>query len=132
MSRATQRAARKRRAVRFGRWGEAWAAGWLRLKGYRILARQVRTPMGEIDMVAKRGRLVVFCEVKARRTGQGFATALTPRQMRRIVRAAEAFLGRRPELADCEVRFDVLLVAPFRPPRHLEAAWRSDDLSHAG
>lgn len=130
MSKARERVQRRRRAVRFGRWGEAWAAAWLRLKGYRILARHVRTPAGEIDMIAKRGNLVAVCEVKARRRGGGFATALSPRQMRRIVRAAEAFLGQRPDLAGAEVRFDVLLVSPLKPPQHLEGAWRSDDVLH--
>lgn len=132
MSKAARRAQRRRRAVRFGHWGEACAAVWLRLKGYRVLARHVRAPAGEIDMVARRGNVVAFCEVKARRSDGGFATALTPRQMRRIARAAEAFLGRHPELAGCEVRFDVVLVAPFRLPRHLVAAWRTDDLPRGG
>ena len=128
MSRGPYRTARRRRAVRFGHWAESAAALWLRLKGYRVLARQVRTPAGEIDLVARRGNVVAFCEVKARRRGEGFAMALSPRQMRRIARAAEAFLAKRPDLAGCEARFDVLWVAPMRLPRHLPAAWRSDDV----
>lgn len=96
------------------------------LKGYRIIARDVRTPVGEIDLVARRGRTVAFIEVKARR-GVNTAEALTPRQRRRIVRAARAFLQYRTGLAALDRRFDLILVRPWRWPRHLTNAWRADD-----
>jgi putative endonuclease len=113
-------------AWRFGRMGEARCAWRLRLAGYRIVARDVRTPVGEIDLVARRGRTVAFVEVKAR-SGEGAADALTPRQRRRIVRAAAAFLAIRPTLAALDIRFDVMLVGRGLFPRHLRAAFRADD-----
>jgi putative endonuclease len=117
---------RRRLAWRFGRWGEAVCAWRLRLAGYRIVARDLRTPVGEIDLIVRRGRLLAFVEVKARADGRS-GEALSPRQRRRIVRAAEAFLAARPHLAGLDLRFDVMLVAPRRLPRHLAAAFRVDD-----
>ena len=104
---------------------EARCAWQLRLAGYRIIARDVRTPVGEIDLVARRGRTLAFVEVKAR-SGDGIVDALTPRQRRRIVRAAEAFLATRPTLA-VSTRFDLMLVGRGLFPRHLRAAFRADD-----
>ncbi len=80
--------------------------------------------MGEIDIVARRGRTVAVVEVKARMRLDDAAAALTPRQQRRITRATEHFLGGRGELAGCWVRFDVMLVEPWRTPRHIVDAWR--------
>ena len=113
-------------AWRFGRLAELACAFCLVLKGYRIIARDVRTPVGEIDLIARRGRTVAFIEVKARREGSGIEV-LTPHQRRRIVRAARAFLQYRPRLAACERRFDVILVRPWQWPRHLTHAWRADE-----
>jgi putative endonuclease len=115
----------RRRAERYGRAGEALAAIILRLKGYTILARDLRTPVGEIDLIARRGGTLAFVEVKARR--EASEEVLTLRQRRRIVRAAEMFLARRPELATLDVRFDVMLIGRHRWPRHLPAAFRADD-----
>jgi putative endonuclease len=118
--------ARKRAAVRFGRWAEQLAAFLLRLKGYRILARDVRLPVGEIDLVARRGRTLAFVEVKARAAG-AVPEVLTPRQQRRIVRAAAAFAGRDPRCAGCDIRFDVILLGRRPWPRHIVDAFRADD-----
>lgn len=115
----------KRRAWRFGRAAEALAAGWLRLKGYRVLARDYRTPVGEVDIVARRGRTLAFVEVKAR--GDGVDPGPDRRQRRRIARAAEAFRAAHPGLADLDVRFDLVLVRPGSPPAHRPGAWRTDD-----
>jgi putative endonuclease len=117
---------RRRLAWRLGRMGETVCAWRLRLSGYRIIARDVRTPVGEIDLVARRGHTLAFVEVKAR-TGDGAAEALTPRQRRRIVRAAEAFLAAHPSLTALDVRFDVMLVGRGLLPKHLSAAFRADD-----
>jgi len=117
---------RRRRAWRFGRIAEAVCAGVLRLKGYRILARDVRTPVGEIDIVAHRGRVLAFVEVKARRSADG-TDIIGPRQQHRIVRAAEAFLSRHPSLAGLDVRFDVMIVQGWTMPTHLTDAWRTGD-----
>ena len=103
---------------------ETACAVWLRLTGHRILVRNYRTPVGEIDIVARRGQALIFVEVKARRSHAAGAEALAPRQQRRIERAAEHFLAKRRELADCDVRFDLMLVQPWRPPVHVRDAWR--------
>ncbi len=92
--------------------------------GYRILARNYRAPVGEIDIVARRGRTMAMVEVKARASQTAGAEALAPRQQRRIARAAEYFVAARPELAACELRFDLMLVQPWRPPVHVRDAWR--------
>ncbi len=96
----------------------------LRLKGYRILARNFRCPAGEIDIVARRGALLVAIEVKRRNDAGTAAEAILVRQRRRIARALEAFMARRPDLAARAVRFDAVLVAPGAWPRHLLDAWR--------
>jgi len=113
----------RRRAERFGRWAEFIAAWYLRLKGFGILHRRTRNPGGEIDLIARRGKLIVFVEVKARRNAQDAAEAITPRQQQRIRRAAEIFLATAPELAALDLRFDAVLVAPWRLPVHIPGAW---------
>ena len=110
-------------AFRTGLSAEARAAAFLIAKGYRILARRFRTPCGEIDIVAKRRNLVAFIEVKARGSLDDAAYAVTPRQQRRIVEAAQAWLMAHPEHAEFELRFDAMLIAPRRLPRHLLAAF---------
>jgi putative endonuclease len=89
-----------------------------------VLARRLRTPAGEIDIVARRGALVAFVEVKARGSTDAAAFALTEPQWRRIARAAELFVARRPALADCAIRFDAMLVTPRGWPTHVIDAWR--------
>lgn len=117
---------RRRLAWLRGRHGEGLAAWWLRLKGYRLLARNFRSGAGEIDLIACRGAVLAMVEVKTRGDLASASEALGPRQRARIVRAAEAFLQQRPQLAQLSVRFDVILVAPGRIPRHLLDAWRPD------
>lgn len=117
--------AKRQDAERYGRAAEALAAIYLRLKGYHIVARDLRTPVGEIDLIACRGNTIVFVEVKARTAAA--EEVLTPAQRRRIVRAAELFLARRPAFARLDVRFDLLLIGRRRWPRHLQAAFRADD-----
>jgi len=116
---------RRRRARRRGRRGELLCRWHLRLRGWRILARDWRCPVGEIDIVARRRGVLAVIEVKTRPDFATGAAAVAPRQQRRIARAAEAFLMMRPELAELAVRFDVMVVAPGRLPRHLAGAWLS-------
>jgi putative endonuclease len=125
MRRVRQRnIARRRRAERRGRLAE-WLCLWhLRLRGWRIVAQGWRCPAGEIDIIARRGRVLAIIEVKSRPNLGVAAAALAPRQRRRIARAAEAFLGARPDLAGLDLRFDLMLVAPRRLPRHWRGAWR--------
>jgi putative endonuclease len=117
---------RRRDAEQRGRSAETLAAWLLRAKGYRILARRFRVPAGEIDLVARRGRIVAFVEVKARGSRENAAEAVSPYQRRRIAAAAAAWLGRHGDGLDCDVRFDAVLIAPRRLPLHLVDCWRPD------
>jgi putative endonuclease len=117
----------RRRAVRRGRSAELLCCWQLRLFGWRIIARDWRCPAGEIDIIARRGGVLAIVEVKSRGDVGRAAGALLPRQQRRIVRAAAAFLGTRPDLASLALRFDVMLVMPLRPPQHLRDAWRANE-----
>ena len=110
-------------AFQTGLSAEARAVAWLTAKGYRILARRFRSPYGEIDIVARRRNLLAFVEVKARATLDDAAWAVTPRQQQRIINAAQAWLMTHPEHAEFELRFDAMLIAPKRLPRHLLAAF---------
>jgi putative endonuclease len=107
-----------------GRSGEARAVWWLRLQGFRILARNWRHPLGEIDILARRGRLIVAVEVKWRDSLTQAAEAVQLAQRHRIARAAAVFLGQQPEAATLSLRFDAMLLAPGRWPRHIRDAWR--------
>jgi putative endonuclease len=109
---------------RIGRSAEATAAWLLRLKGFRILERRFATPVGEIDLVACRGDLLVFVEVKRRGELAVASEAVLPRQQQRVARAAELFLQRRPAARSMRCRFDVVAVAPWRWPVHVTDAWR--------
>ena len=118
---------RRRRARRFGRLAESLCAWHLRLRGYRIVARGFRSPVGEIDIVARRGGVLAVVEVKGRGDLATAADSLGHRQRRRIARAAEAFVKAWPGYAGLDLRFDVMLVRPWGLPRHLTGAWRSGD-----
>lgn len=124
MSTATER---RRKAERRGRWAESLCLWSLRLRGYRILARDYRVPVGEIDILARRGGTLAAIEVKARDNETAAVVAVTARQRRRITRAVRYFLSGRPRLARLTVRFDVMLVMPGRLPLHLRDAWREGD-----
>jgi putative endonuclease len=110
-------------AFRTGLSAESRAGAYLMAKGYRILARRFRTPYGEIDIVARKRNLVAFIEVKARPSLDEAAYAVTPRQQARIIQAAQAWLMAHPEHGEYELRFDAMLIAPRRLPRHLLAAF---------
>jgi putative endonuclease len=110
-------------AFRTGLSAESRAAAYLIAKGYRILARRFRTPHGEIDIVARGRQLLAFIEVKARASLDEAAYAVTPRQQQRIIDAAQGWLMAHPEHANFELRFDAMLIAPRRLPRHLLAAF---------
>ncbi len=117
---------RRQRAQRRGRLAEQLCLWHLRLRGWRIVARGWRCPAGEIDILARRGKVLAVIEVKSRDELAAAAGALPPRQRRRIVRAAQAFLSAHPELAGLDLRFDLMLVARRRLPRHWRGAWRAD------
>jgi putative endonuclease len=107
-----------------GRAGETRAVWWLRLQGFRILARNWRHPLGEIDILARRGRLIVAVEVKWRGDLTQAAEAVQIAQRRRIAQAAAVFLGQQARAETLSLRFDAILLAPGRWPRHIRDAWR--------
>ena len=114
-------------AFRTGVSAEARAAAFLIAKGYRILARRFRTPHGEIDIVARRRNVIVFVEVKARETLDDAAYAVTPRQQARIIAAAQIWLMAHPEHEGYDLRFDAMLIAPRRLPRHVLSAFDASE-----
>ena len=115
------------KAFQRGLSAESRAAMLLISKAYRIVARRWKTPFGEIDIVARRRRTLVFVEVKARDSVEGAMEAVTERTKRRIIGAAELWLARNPDDVNAEIRFDVILVAPGKMPRHIANAF---DASH--
>ena len=98
----------------------------LRLTGWRILARRYATPAGELDIVARRGGLIAFIEVKHRKDRERVLDAVSVHQRRRIENAATIFLSRHPNWRKLSFRFDLMVVTPWRWPCHLPDAWRPD------
>ena len=113
---------RRQAAEASGRRGERLAGWWLRLKGWRILDRRVRTPAGEVDLVARKGNLVAFVEVKMRKTAAELDFAIDERRLARVAAAAEFLMPTYAGPGD-DIRVDVILIAPGTRPRHIENAW---------
>jgi putative endonuclease len=109
---------------RTGLVAEALCRLMLRLKFYRIVASRYKSPLGEIDIIAARGKMVALIEVKARATEREAMEAVSPRQRQRLERAAQDFLSRNPHFNGHNLRFDVMLVAKNRWPVHIQDAWR--------
>lgn len=109
---------KRQRAERGGRRAERLAAWWLRLKGWHILAIRARTPVGEVDLVARRGRVLAFIEVKARASQAEAELALDEYRLRRVVRAAEALAPRYARKGDT-IRVDAMFIIPWRLPYHM-------------
>ena len=116
----------RRQAERRGRRAEFLAICLLRLKGYHLLASRYRTPVGEIDLIARRAGTVAFVEVKARSTIAEASEAVSLHGRQRIARAAHLWLARNPAAAELTLRFDVILVAPRHWPRHLPGVFDAD------
>jgi len=110
-------------AFNFGRWGEDAACLYLRLKGYRILERNYRSGVGEIDIIAKRKQALVFIEVKSRHFMVDALNSLTQFQQKRITNAAKSFLSANHRYCGFETRFDFLAISFNEWPRHIENAW---------
>ncbi len=123
MSRAPNK--RRRRAERSGRWAEMLAAAAYMLRGYQILERRFRAPQGEIDLIARRGRLIAFIEVKLRRDIDAAILAVAPASRRRLERAAGNFLSLRPHFGEFAVRYDIAAVAGWRVSL-VRDAWRAN------
>lgn len=113
----------RQQAEKRGRGAESLAAWWLRLKGWRILARRARVPGGEVDLVARRGKTLAFIEVKARSTDEAAAFSLDRYRLRRVAVAAERLAPRFMRDGD-DVRIDAMFIVPRRLPRHLPDVWQ--------
>ena len=115
---------RKRiRAERLGRWSEYRAALALLLKGYRIVALRYKTKVGEVDIIARRGDLVIFVEVKARRDLRAGVDAVGDTAERRIANAADHWLRRQSDATRLSLRHDIIVVRPWRWPTHFPGAF---------
>ncbi len=114
---------KRQQAERRGRSAETLAAMYLRLKGWRILARRARVAGGEVDLVARRGNVLAFIEVKARASADAAAFALDEYRLRRVAVAAERLAPRFMRAGD-DVRIDAIYVVPRRLPRHLPNVWQ--------
>ncbi|NTF30731.1 YraN family protein [Rhizobium skierniewicense] len=112
------REASRRRAERRGHIAEYWAALYLLLKGYRILALRYRTRSGEIDIIARKKDVIAFIEVKARASETGAIDAVSSASQVRIRAAADLWLSRRKDAAALSLRFDIVAVLPRRMPKH--------------
>ena len=114
---------RRREAERRGRGAETLAAIYLRLKGWRILARRARVPGGEVDIVARRGSTLAFVEVKARPTRESADWSLDRYRLRRVAVAAERLAPKYMRAGD-DIRIDAVFVVPGKLPRHLANVWQ--------
>ena len=111
-----------------GRQAEAIARLWLRLKGWRIQDCRARTPHGELDIIARRGKLLAFIEVKQRRHLEQALLCLQPRQQQRIVRAAMHWLSQHPHASRLHIRFDLIALNHLFLLRHLPDAFRPEEV----
>jgi len=110
----------KTRAHQKGHWAEIIAALWLLMRGYWPLARRYKTPQGEIDLICRRGRTLVFVEVKYRAAADDALLAPQPAQLKRVRRAAQIFLQAHPQWAGLEARIDLMVLAPKKTPIHVK------------
>ena len=112
----------RKAAERRGRLGESVAALWLSVQGWRIMARRVRTPVGELDLIARRGRTTLFVEVKTRATAGELDFAIDEYRLSRVASAAQMLAPRFARPGD-DLRVDVILIAPWALPRRIRNAW---------
>lgn len=113
----------RKRAERRGRWSEWTAALFLMVKGYRILAMRYRVRAGEVDIIARRGEIVAFVEVKARRDLMAAVDAVTFASQDRIRAAGDHWLARQPDAARLSLRYDIVAITPWKLPRHYQGAF---------
>jgi putative endonuclease len=102
---------------------ELKAKSFLRSLGFKILAERFKTPLGEIDLIAKNGNMLIFVEVKLRKTAEAAAEAIHARNQSRVRNAAELYLQKYPEYNQCEMRFDALVMTPGALPQHIPDAF---------
>ncbi|EFO32193.1 conserved hypothetical protein [Roseibium sp. TrichSKD4] len=118
---------RRKKAYGLGLSAESRAAWALRLTGWRILKHRYKTKAGEIDLIAKKGKTVAFVEVKARKTRRAAMEAVSPSNQRRIIRAARIFVAEHPKAGFYSLRFDVVIVRPWRWPERIANAFQAAD-----
>ncbi len=114
---------KRQKANRAGARAEAYAALFLMMKGYRVLARRVKTPVGEIDLIVRRKNRLAFVEVKSRKTASQGLYAVTLKQQQRIKKAAQYWLARQKAPLEGEMGFDVVVVVPWHLPMHHKDAF---------
>jgi putative endonuclease len=113
----------KRNSYNFGLFAEFIACLILRLQFYQILHKRYKTKLGEIDIIAKRGRQILFVEVKGRKAPEYIMEVVSKNQQRRLIQAAKLFLSQNPKLANYDLRFDLIFIArPFHIT-HIKNAW---------
>jgi len=118
-------ASRKRRqAERRGRLAERYAALWLQAKGYRLIAHRVKLPVGEIDLIARRGGVLAFIEVKQRTSLEDAVTSVQWRAWQRIARASELWASHDTRLTRLDWRYDLIAITPWALPKHYKDFWR--------
>ncbi len=115
----------RQEAYKLGHKGEGLASLYLRLKGYKILARRYKTHVGEADIIARKGHSLVFVEVKARKTLDEGLISITERQKKRVIRAAGYYLAENPGKAGLDIRFDAIIVLPGFKLKHIQDAWQT-------
>ncbi|GJL96341.1 MAG: UPF0102 protein [Hyphobacterium sp.] len=113
----------RQRAEAKGRRAEFWAALWLTIKGYRILAMREKTRSGELDIVARKSNILAIVEVKARDTLEAGINALTWHQQQRIIRGTASYTGRNRRLAGLAIRYDIIVIRPWKWPHHIRQAF---------
>lgn len=114
----------RQKAERRGRLAESYAAAWLGVKGYSVLARRVRLPVGEIDLIARRGKILAFVEVKQRASSAIAMQAVSPAAWLRISQAAALWTARQPQLSGLDWRYDLIAITPWALPEHVRDYWR--------
>jgi putative endonuclease len=119
-----ERSRGRREAYRHGHVAEAVAMLFLFVKGFRPIARRYKTPLGEVDLIVKRGRLIAFVEVKARAVEREALESVGLASEKRIVDAADLWLAQHPAVAGHDLRYDMVLCMPWRLPRHVPDAFR--------
>lgn len=118
---------KKQKAYKYGLWAELLTIWYLRLCGYRLVEKRCRTPVGEIDIIAKYQDLIAIVEVKARRGGDN-DEVLSTKQMKRISKASSYALAKMPEFVNYSVRFDLVIVRPWKLPKHIKDAWQANEI----
>ncbi len=115
---------KRRKHEKRGRNAEWLASIWLRLKGYKILQKRVRMRTGEIDLIATKGRVIAFIEVKARKTINIGLQSVPETSWRRISKTAEIWMAKKTKFKNHDWRYDLVVVCPWKIPSHLKAFWR--------